>query len=227
MSYNSTSCPAHTGFFIASVRERPKSLETHRNGRQREISFCDGPLLAATSRNSLSLSCSHSHALSRYFIEFQAGSAARSRLQWSAAQRSKKGPRPSILLASKTDNQGVSVGTQISYRSAEPPDSEPYAYFVQHREQIAAWLGAGYSVKGVWKAFQRAEPPFGASYQTFWRYCRQHGLCVRRPAPPPASTKNVPAGGGPPRPSRVPGAPPTVWPRMSGKPREFVPRTED
>jgi len=119
------------------------------------------------------------------------------------------------------------VDTQISYRSAEPPDAEPYAYFVQREEQIAAWLRAGYSVKGVWKAFQRAKPPFGASYQTFWRYCRQHGLCVRRPARPPASTKNVPAEGATPRPPLAPGAPPPVWPRMSGKPREFVPRTED
>ena len=90
MSYNPTSCPVHAEFFVVSVRERLKSLETHRNGREREISFCDWPLLAATSRNSLSLSCRHSHALSRDFIEFQAGSAAPSRLQWSAAQRSKK-----------------------------------------------------------------------------------------------------------------------------------------
>ena len=145
------------------------------------------------------------------------------------AQRNarKKGPRPRILLASKTDNKGVSVDTQISYRSAEPPDAEPYAYFVQREEQIAAWLRAGYSVKGVWKTFQRAKPPFGASYQTFWRYCRQHGLCVRRLAPPHASTKNVPTEGGPPRPPLVPGAPSTVWPRVPGKPREFVPRTEE
>jgi len=50
-------------------------------------------------------------------------------------------------LASKTDNNVVSKDSQIGYRSAEAPGCEPYACFVQRKEQIAAWLRAGYSVK--------------------------------------------------------------------------------
>jgi hypothetical protein len=131
-----------------------------------------------------------------------------------------------ILLASKTDNNVVSKDSQIGYRSAEAPDCEPYACFVQRKEQIAAWLRAGYSVKGVWNACRRATPPFEGSYQTFWRYCRMHELSVAR--------GQRPALPGQPRPKPGPGSKsqgatrsPKIWPRLEGKPREFVPRPED
>ena len=70
----------------------------------------------------------------------------------------KKVRRLRILLASKTDNQVVSEDSQFDYRSVEAPDCEPYASFVQRKEQIAAWLRSGYSVKGVWIACRRATP---------------------------------------------------------------------
>ncbi len=135
--------------------------------------------------------------------------------------------RPNILLASKTDNWIVSKNSQIGYRSAEAPECEPYACFVQRKEQIAAWLRAGYSVKGVWTACRRVTPPFQGSYQTFWRYCRMHGLSVprgTRPAAPPQSPSG--AGRAPTTPA-APGATPKIWPRLPDKPREFIPRTED
>jgi len=121
----------------------------------------------------------------------------------------------------------VSKDTQFDYRSAEAPECEPYAHFVEHKEQIAAWLRAGYSVKGVWNACQRVTPPFQGSYPTFWRYCRMHGLSVprgTRPAAPPQSPSG--AGGAPTKPA-APGATPKIWPRLPGKPREFIPKTED
>jgi len=96
----------------------------------------------------------------------------------------------------------------------------------QRKEQIAEWLRAGYSAKGVWNACRRATPPFEGSYQTFWRYCRMHELSVAR--------GQRPALPGQPRPKPGPGSKtqgatrsPKIWPRLEGKPREFVPRPED
>ena len=116
-----------------------------------------------------------------------------------------------ILLVCKTDNRVVSEDSHFGYRSAEAPDSEPYACFVQRKEQIAAWLRAGYSVKGVWNACRRATPRFEGSYRTSWRYCRMHDLSVARTVSKAQSTTRFPK----------------VCPRLEGKPREFVPRVED
>ena len=114
-----------------------------------------------------------------------------------------------------------------NYPPADAPDNEPYACFLQRKDQIAAWLRAGYSVKGVWATCQRASPAFEASYQTFWRYCRQHGLSVPRGTPPAVLTKSPSEGPKAPNESPAPGSSPKVWPRLRGKPPEFIPRTED
>jgi hypothetical protein len=131
-----------------------------------------------------------------------------------------------ILLASKTDNNVVSKDSQIGYRSAEAPDCEPYACFVQRKEQIAAWLRAGYSVKGVWNACRRATPPFEGSYQTFWRYCRMHELSVARGQRPALPGQLGPKPGPVSKAEGATGSP-KIWPRLEGQPREFVPRPED
>ena len=130
-------------------------------------------------------------------------------------------------MASKTDNQVVSEDSQFDYRSLEAPDCEPYACFLQRKDQIAAWLRSGYSVKGVWIACRRATPPFEASYQTFWRYCRQHGLSLPRGAPPEAPTKATSETASAPKHSTPLASSPQVWPRLPGKQREFIPRMED
>ena len=126
----------------------------------------------------------------------------------------------------KTDNGIVREDSQFDYRSAEAPDCEPYASFVQRKEQIAAWLRAGYSVKGVWNACRRAPPPFEGSYQTFWRYCRMHELSVARGQRPalPGQSRPKPGAG-----SKTQGAAgsPKIWPRLKGNPPKFVPRMED
>jgi hypothetical protein len=132
-----------------------------------------------------------------------------------------------ILLAPKTDNQGVSERTHSDHRPAEPPRDESYACFLKRKHEIEGWLRSGYSIKGVWAACRRASPPFRGSYQTFWRYCRKHGLSVPRgtpvatSSPPPAETEPVRKA------SRAAPSSPKIWPRISGMPREFVPRTED
>jgi len=132
-----------------------------------------------------------------------------------------------ILLASKTDNNFVSKDSQIGYRSAEAPDCEPYACFVQRKEQIAAWLRAGYSVKGVWNACRRATPPFEGSYQTFWRYCRMHELSVPRGSRLKSSPRATSEAADVTKQSEPLRSSPKIWPRVEGKPREFIPRTED
>jgi hypothetical protein len=113
------------------------------------------------------------------------------------------------------------------YAPAEPPGNEPYACFLQRKDQIAAWLRSGYSVKGVWIACRRATPPFQGSYQTFWRYCRKHNLSIPRGAPPAALTKPLSETTNAPKQSSAAESSPKVWPRLPGKPREFIPRTED
>jgi len=114
-----------------------------------------------------------------------------------------------------------------NYPPAERPGNEPCACFLQRRDQIAAWLQSGYSIKDVWTACRRATPPFEASYQTFWRYCRQHGLSMPRGAPPEAMTKPISENAIAPKRSAPLESSPQVWPRVPGKPREFIPRTED
>ncbi|MBW2588881.1 MAG: hypothetical protein JRD92_18410 [Deltaproteobacteria bacterium] len=121
----------------------------------------------------------------------------------------------------------MTQGSSTNHLPAEPPRDEPYACFLQRKDEISAWLRSGYSVKGVWTACRRAKPPFKGSYPTFWRYCRMHGLSVprgTRPAAPPQSPSG--AGRAPATPA-APGATPKIWPRLPGKPREFIPRTED
>ena len=113
------------------------------------------------------------------------------------------------------------------YPPAEPPGNEPYACFLQRRDQIAAWLQSGYSIKGVWTACRRATPPFEASYQTFWRYCRQHRLNMPRGAPPGAPAKPTKEMANAQTQSAPLASSPRIWPRVPGKPREFIPRTED
>jgi len=135
--------------------------------------------------------------------------------------------RTNILLVSKTDNWVMSEESQISYRSVEAPDCEPYACFVQRKEQIAAWLRAGYSVKGVWNACRRAAPPFEGSYQTFWRYCRMHALSVPRGTRPATAPQSVSGDRHAPKTPAGPEPTSRIWPRLEGKPREFIPRRED
>ena len=126
----------------------------------------------------------------------------------------------------KTDNPYVSKTIQFDYRSVEAPGCEPYASFVQCKEQIAAWLRAGYSVKGVWKACRHATPPFEGSYPTFWRYCRIHELSVPRGQRPALPQQRKPKPGPDSKTQGATGSP-KIWPRLEGKPREFIPRTED
>jgi hypothetical protein len=61
-----------------------------------------------------------------------------------------------ILLVSKTDNPVVRHRSPSNHLLAEPPDDEPYACFLQRKDEIAAWLRSGYFVKGVWIACRRA-----------------------------------------------------------------------
>jgi hypothetical protein len=37
----------------------------------------------------------------------------------------------------------------LNLSPAAPPEDEPYASFLQRKDEIAAWLRSGYSVKGV------------------------------------------------------------------------------
>ena len=109
-----------------------------------------------------------------------------------------------------------------------PPEMEAYASFLKRIDEISEWLRSGYSVKGVWIACTRGAPAFSGCYQTFWRYCRMHGLCVRRGTPPVASHRSsAPLGAAPPVSVIERTTTPQIWPRLSGKPREFIPRTED
>ncbi|MGB5811835.1 MAG: hypothetical protein WBG86_14955 [Polyangiales bacterium] len=68
--------------------------------------------------------------------------------------------------------------TRIKPRVHDIP-VEPYAYFVSCKEQIALWLKNGFTMKSVWLAYKKAEPPFPGSYSIFRRYCAKHDLVVR------------------------------------------------
>ncbi|NNE20055.1 MAG: hypothetical protein HKN10_16410 [Myxococcales bacterium] len=109
-----------------------------------------------------------------------------------------------------------------------PPENEAYASFLKRIDEISEWLRSGYSVKGVWIACTRSTPAFSGSYHTFWRYCRLHDLRVRRGMSPRASRDSPALLGAAPKVPQTRGASSQkTWPRLSGKPREFIPRTED
>ena len=147
--------------------------------------------------------------------------------------REKNTRSANILLVSKTDNPFVSTRTPSNNeRRAEwwklilltrPRDA--YPHFLASRVEIEALLRAGHTMHRVWEAYRQASPPFPATYETFRTYCVKLGLSKLRNGPIL----------GPPDVGRTEAAPPstkarpypTVWPRVAGKPREFVPRTED
>ena len=128
-----------------------------------------------------------------------------------------------IILASKTENQSVKDRTPVDPLPAEAPDNEPYACFVARKDEIAAWLRSGYSIKGVWTACRRATPPFEGSYQTFWRYCRMHGLSVSRGGRPAIRSEDLPQAKSASGVGSGTGSSPKIWPRLRGKPAEFIP----
>ena len=151
----------------------------------------------------------------------------------------KKVRSPRILLVSKTDNPYVSTTSlpqhapraslQKPISLAQPRDA--YPYFLACKPEIETLLRAGHTMCRVWEACREASPPFPATYETFRTYCVKHGLSNLRNGPilrPPAAggTEAAPpstaaAASAKERPSA------TVWPRVAGKPREFIPRTED
>ena len=83
----------------------------------------------------------------------------------------------------------------------------------------------------VWEAYRKTSPPFPATYETFRTYCSKHGLSGLRNAPIPQGASEAsrieaaPSRSSPP--SLKAQASPKVWPRLPGKPREFVPRLEE
>jgi hypothetical protein len=107
---------------------------------------------------------------------------------------------------------------------------DAYPHFLANKAEIEALLRAGHTMHRVWEAYREASPPFPATYETFRTYCVKHGLSKLRnaaisvqaqagPAAAPPSTPSAPATQARPMPK--------VWPRMQGKPPEFIPRTED
>jgi len=149
----------------------------------------------------------------------------------------KKVRSPRILLVSKTDNPYVSttsllqhaprVSLQKPISLAQPRDA--YPYFLACKPEIETLLRAGHTMCRVWEAYRSASPPFPASYETFRRYCTKHSLAGLRKAPPtPPEAAHVavpPPSSSPPSANARPS--PKVWPRIPGKPREFIPRSED
>ena len=142
-------------------------------------------------------------------------------------------------MVSKTDNPYVDTrSTSNSSARAEwwklisltrPRDA--YPHFLANKPEIEALLRAGQTMHRVWEAYREASPPFPATYETFRTYCGKHGL---------SGLRNLPIPAGSPEASRIEAAPtrssapsvkapasPKVWPRLPGKPREFIPRTED
>jgi len=140
-------------------------------------------------------------------------------------------------LVSKTDNPGVSATDlskptpRISLRKPTSPTlpRNAYPYFLACKPEIERLLRAGHTMYQVWEAYRGASPPFPATYETFRTYCGKHGLAGLRYKQPPATAARLnreeePAA---PRPPVNPSTSPKIWPRISGKPREFVPSTED
>jgi hypothetical protein len=107
---------------------------------------------------------------------------------------------------------------------------DAYPHFLANKVEIEALLRAGYTMHRVWEAYREASQPFPATYETFRTYCVKHGLSKLRngriSAPPAASEAATSRSSSPP-PSANARPSPKVWPRMEGKPREFIPRTED
>lgn len=72
---------------------------------------------------------------------------------------------------------------------------EPYAYFISCKEQIAAWLKNGFTMKSIWLAYKKADPPFPGSYSIFRRYCIKHDLVVKdamlHSSEPPPETRGA------------------------------------
>jgi len=150
----------------------------------------------------------------------------------------KKVRSPRILLVSKTDNPFVSTSTPSNNeRRAQwwklilltrPRDA--YPHFLASRVEIEALLRAGHTMHRVWEAYRQASPPFPATYETFRTYCVKHGLSKLRNGPiwatPEAAHVAVPPPNSSP-PSANARPSPKVWPRIPGKPREFIPHTED
>ena len=142
-------------------------------------------------------------------------------------------------MASKTDNPYVSTRTPSNDgRRAEwwklisltrPRDA--YPHFLANKAEIEALLRAGHTMHRVWEAYREASSPFPATYETFRTYCVKHGLSKLRNGPilrPPAAGGTeaaAPSTAAAPSAKARPSA--TVWPRIPGKPREFIPRTED
>ena len=146
---------------------------------------------------------------------------------------------PRILLVSKTDNPFVSTSTPSNNeRRAEwwklilltrPRDA--YPHFLASRVEIEALLRAGHTMHRVWEAYRQASPPFPATYETFRTYCVKLGLSKPRNGPilgPPDAGRTEAAPPSTTAPPTTKARPyPTVRPGVAGKPREFVPRTED
>ena len=151
----------------------------------------------------------------------------------------KKVRSPRILLVSKTDNPYVSttsllqhaprVSLQKPISLAQPRDA--YPYFLACKPEIETLLRAGHTMCRVWAAYRSASPPFPASYETFRRYCTKHGLAGFRKALPTPNTSEAALSTAvtptTPKSSVKPPSSPKVWPRLTEKPREFVPSTED
>lgn len=74
---------------------------------------------------------------------------------------------------------------------------EPYAYFVSCKDQIASWLKNGFTMKSIWQAYKKADPPFPGSYSIFRRYCLKHDLVVKdamsHSSEPPSESMSQPA----------------------------------
>ena len=141
-------------------------------------------------------------------------------------------------MASKTDNPHVSTrSTSNNGARAEwwklisltrPRDA--YPHFLANKAEIEALLRAGHTMHRVWEAYREASPPFPATYETFRTYCGKHGLSKLRDGPilgPPAGATPEAAPPCAARPATTGQPSPKIWPRVSGKPREFIPRTED
>jgi hypothetical protein len=92
-------------------------------------------------------------------------------------------------------------------------------------------LRAGHTMHRVWEAYRQASLPFPATYETFRTYCVKHGLSMLRNGPIVGPRAACGTEAAPPSTAAAPSAKArpsaTVWPRIPGKPREFIPRTED
>ena len=76
---------------------------------------------------------------------------------------------------------------------------EPYAYFLSCEDQIGSWLRTGYTMKTVFEAYKKADPPFPGSYSIFRKYCLKHDLVLkgpRVPSPEPPSEGLARSGAG-------------------------------